>query len=94
MSNDVRATSATVKDAVLFVSLEDGRVLHVPLESFPRLRGATSQQLLNFRLIGRGQGIHWPDLDEDLSVRHLVPQPDAPVVFREQDEWTPEEPHA
>lgn len=67
-----KAIAATVKDDVLFVSLDDGRVLQVPLESFPRLQATTPQKLQNLRLIGHGQGIHWPDLDEDLSVRGLL----------------------
>jgi hypothetical protein len=56
----------------LVVHLEDGRTLLVPLEWFPRLRDATAAQLASFKLVGRGVGIHWPELDEDLSVRGLL----------------------
>ncbi len=56
----------------LVVHLEDGRVVHVPLEWFPRLRDADEGQRANWRLIGHGVGIHWPQLDEDLSVRGLL----------------------
>ena len=58
------------------VHLEDGRTILVPLEWFPRLRDASSAQLAHYRLVGQGIGIHWPDLDEDISVRGLL-LPDA-----------------
>jgi uncharacterized protein DUF2442 len=54
------------------VALEDGRELSVPIEWFPRLRKATSAQRRNWRLIGHGEGIHWPDVDEDVSVLGLL----------------------
>jgi hypothetical protein len=54
------------------VHLEDGRVIHVPLEWFPRLRDANDADRAQWRLIGRGIGIHWPKLDEDISVRGLL----------------------
>jgi hypothetical protein len=56
----------------LVVHLEDGRVLHVPLEWFPRLRDANDQQRADWRMIGRGVGVHWPQIDEDISVRGLL----------------------
>lgn len=56
----------------MFVHLSDGREIGVPLEWFPRLREASSEQLHNWRLIGRGTGIHWPDVDEDISVEGLL----------------------
>jgi hypothetical protein len=56
----------------LVVHLEDGRSLSAPLEWFPRLRDARPDQRENWRLIGAGVGIHWPDLDEDLSVGALL----------------------
>jgi len=56
----------------LIVRLEDGRVVHVPIQWFPRLRNATPEELADWRLIGRGVGIHWPKLEEDLSVRGLL----------------------
>lgn len=67
-----RAMDVRLTDDTLIVAFEDGRVLHVPLEWFPRLRSATPEQRANFRLIGRGVGIHWPELDEDLSVQGLL----------------------
>ena len=54
------------------VPLSDGRAISVPLEWFPTLRNATEKQRNNWRLIGNGVGIHWEDLDEDLSVEGLL----------------------
>ena len=48
--------------------LEDGRVITVPLAWYPRLLHATAEQRRNYQWIGQGEGIHWPDLDEDLSI--------------------------
>lgn len=56
----------------LIVSLIDGRKVTVPLVWFPRLAGATKAQLENYELLGDGEGIHWPDIDEDLSVAGLL----------------------
>ena len=59
-------------DEMMHVQLTDGREISVRLEWFPRLRDATEAQRNNWRLIGRGIGIHWEDLDEDLSVEGLL----------------------
>jgi hypothetical protein len=56
----------------MYVQLSDGREIAVPLEWFPGLRNATDKQRNNWRLIGKGVGIHWNDLDEDLSVEGLL----------------------
>lgn len=56
----------------LFVSLLDGREIRVPLEWFPKLKEASAAERQNFRLIGHGIGIHWPDIDEDISVTSLL----------------------
>lgn len=58
------------------VHLLDGRSLTVPLEWFPRLRDATTEQRARFEFSGHGYGIHWPELDEDLSVPGLLGLPD------------------
>jgi hypothetical protein len=60
----------------LVVRLEDGRSLTVPLEWFPRLRNASPEQRDGWELIGRGVGIRWPTLDEDISVAGLLGFPD------------------
>lgn len=66
------AVDVWVDDAALRVSLDDGRELSVPLEWFPRLRDASASQRAKWRLIGIGEGIHWPEIDEDISVRGLL----------------------
>jgi Protein of unknown function (DUF2442) len=71
-ANEPRAASARVTAADLIVTLVDGRTVSVPLAWFPSLHGATPAQRTNLRLIGRGYGIHWPDLDEDLSIKGLL----------------------
>jgi len=65
------AVDVAVTPTVLRVTLDDGRELLVPIEWFPRLRDASDTQRADWRLIGRGEGIHWPSIDEDLSVRGL-----------------------
>ncbi len=71
------ARSVELSNGVMRVELEDGRRLEVPIEWFPRLRDATPEQRRDLRLIGGGIGIHWPQLDEDLSVRGLLyPHPE------------------
>lgn len=66
------AVDVSCTDAALRVVLADGREVVAPLEWFPRLRDATPEQRANWRPIGRGVGIHWPDVDEDLSVAGLL----------------------
>jgi hypothetical protein len=66
------ATRVEFTQDSLVVHLEDGRTVTAPLEWFPRLRDASDANRANWRLIGRGVGIHWEDLDEDLSVRGLL----------------------
>lgn len=67
-----RAVSVEAVAGELVVHLEDGRTVSVPLEWFPRLRDATVAQLADWHLVGQGIGIHWTQLDEDLSVRGLL----------------------
>ncbi len=68
----VLATGVRLDAERLHVQLSDGREISAPLEWFPSLRNATEQQRNNWRLIGRGVGIHWEDLDEDISVEGLL----------------------
>lgn len=67
-----RATMAHCTNDELVVSLNDGRVLSVPLAWFPRLAHATSEQLAEMELLGDGEGLHWPAVDEDISVAALL----------------------
>jgi Protein of unknown function (DUF2442) len=69
---DATAIDVRVTDDSLRVVLADGREVSVPLAWSPRLAEATNEQRKNWRLIGRGQGIHWPDVDEDISVASLL----------------------
>ena len=57
---------------MMHVRLLDGREINVPIEWFTKLRSATEEQRKNWRLIGRGIGIHWEDIDEDISVASLL----------------------
>src|SRR5688500_8356944 len=66
------ATSVSVSDDTLAVDLADGRTISVPLEWFPRLVHAAAAERSSFRISGAGDGIHWPDLDEDVSVAGLL----------------------
>jgi hypothetical protein len=61
-----------VSDDFLTVDLTDGRTVSVPTNWFPRLSHGSEAERRNWRLIGRGEGIHWPDLDEDISVESLL----------------------
>ncbi|MES2662522.1 MAG: DUF2442 domain-containing protein [Pseudomonadota bacterium] len=67
-------TAETIEftDAELIVSLTDGRTIIVPIAWFSRLSHSTKEQLENFELLGDGEGIHWPQIDEDLSVKGLL----------------------
>jgi hypothetical protein len=66
------AQSVEFTDDDLTVSLVDGRKITVPLVWFPRLAEATKAQLESYELLGDGEGIHWPEIDEDLSVVGLL----------------------
>ena len=72
MRLDATAIGVSVTDDHVVVVLADGRELAAPLASFPRLLEAAPDQRRNWRLIGRGHGIHWPDVDEDISVASLL----------------------
>jgi len=67
-----QAMQVSVTEDSLVVDLTDGRTLSVPLAWYPRLLHGAPEERANWRLIGRGEGIHWPDLDEDLSVEGLL----------------------
>ncbi len=62
------AQNVTITEDSLIVDLTDGRTITVPLAWYPRLLHGTPEERSNWRLIGNGEGVHWPDLDEDLSV--------------------------
>jgi hypothetical protein len=66
------ARNVTVRNETLSVELVDGRLISVPLSWFPRLVHATRKERNTWRLIAGGRGIHWPDVDEDISVANLL----------------------
>jgi hypothetical protein len=67
-----RAETVTTSDDALTVELSDGRTISVPLAWYPRVLHGTPEERSNWRLIGGGVGIHWPALDEDISVENLL----------------------
>lgn len=70
--NEMAASEVSFSEDMICLSLQDGREVKTPIEFYPRLAHATKKQLMNFKLMGGGTGIHWPDLDEDLSVESIV----------------------
>ena len=66
------AQDVTVAENELSVSLLDGRTITVPLAWYPRLLHASQAQLANWEILGNGEGIRWPDVDEDLSIAGLL----------------------
>ena len=66
------AENVSVTEDTLSVDLSDGRTISVPLAWFPRLMYGTRKERGNWRLIGKGHGIHWNDLDEDISIENLL----------------------
>jgi hypothetical protein len=72
---DPTAVAVEISDVALRIVLSDGREVSAPLAWFPRLRDGTPEQRGAWELVGRGHGIHWPELDEDVSVRALMGRP-------------------
>jgi len=66
------AENVTITDDTLSVDLSDGRTISVPIAWYPRLSHAKPKERENWKLIGRGHGIHWEDIDEDISVEGLL----------------------
>lgn len=77
---DERVHDVRVTDDLLIVALADGRTISVPLAWYPRLAAATPRQRANWTRAGAGFGIHWPDLDEDLTTEGLLRGCPAPGV--------------
>ncbi|HEX8146626.1 MAG TPA: DUF2442 domain-containing protein [Pyrinomonadaceae bacterium] len=72
LAAEARAQNVAVTDDTLSVDLSDGRTISVPLAWYPRLLNGTPEERNNWRFIGGREGIHWPDLDEDISVENLL----------------------
>ncbi len=74
-----------VTEELLIVELADGRTLSVPLSWYPRLWHGRPEERRNWHLIGQGEGIHWPELDEDISVESLLlgrPSNESPASLK------------
>jgi hypothetical protein len=85
IDNSAIATSVSVRDDTLTVDLADGRTIAAPLAWYPRLAHGTLNESQNSRFIAGGHGIHWPDLDEDISVSNLLagqPSGESQVSFK------------
>jgi len=72
VSVDARVKDVTVTDELITFHLMDGRVISVPLAWSWRLSESTPEQRKNFEIIGDGQGVHWPEVDEDLSAEGML----------------------
>jgi hypothetical protein len=77
-----RATDVSTTDDELIVHLADGRTIIVPLSWYPRLLNANAEQRRDYRLLGDGEYIHWPQVDEDLTVAGLLRGTPAPQKSR------------
>ena len=77
-SNDPRILSVEVTDDLITAYLADGRTISVPLVWSWRLANATPEQRQRFEIIGTGQGVHWPDIDEDISAIGMLTGTPAP----------------
>jgi hypothetical protein len=90
MANNPAAFDVRVSDEALRVILSDGRELIVPISWFPRLSHAEPNDRELWELIGQGHGIHWPELDEDISVENLLqgqPSGEGARSFAHWTEW-------
>ena len=67
-----KAQSVVITDDSVIVDISDGRTISVPLAWYPRLLHSVPEELNRWRLIGNGEGIHWPDLDEDIGIEGLL----------------------
>jgi len=78
---DERVKTVHIEEDMLTVDLMDGRIISVPLTWYPKLFNATKEQLSKWEIAGAGYGIHWPDLDEDLSTEGLLRGAPAPKTL-------------
>jgi hypothetical protein len=78
LTADERVMDVKITKDALSVDLRDGRTITVPLAWYPRLFNATTAQCKNWQIAGGGYGVHWPDIDEDLSTEGLLRGAPAP----------------
>lgn len=86
------AENVKVTEDTLSVDLSDGRTISVPLEWFPRLVHATPEERNNWRFIGRGHGIHWEDIDEDINVEGLLAGKPSGESLKSFKKWLSQRP--
>jgi hypothetical protein len=79
--SDERVKNISINDEMLVVNLMDGRIISVPLAWYPVLFNASPEQLSKWEIAGGGYGIHWPELDEDISTEGLLRGAPAPKRF-------------
>ncbi|MCX6036527.1 MAG: DUF2442 domain-containing protein [Chloroflexi bacterium] len=90
-----RAKTVSIAEDTLKIELCDGRIISAPLNWYPRLLHGTPEERANWRLIGQGEGIHWPDLDEDISAENLIygqPSGESQKSFQKWQESRPRAP--
>jgi len=86
-SRSATATRADIDADTITVELSDGRTISAPLSWYPRLYHGTDAERGQWRLIGQGHGLHWPDLDEDISVENLLAGKPSGESQRSLREW-------
>ena len=92
--DEIRVLRINSTADTLIVDFEDGRSVHLPLMWYPRLYRATQAQRDNYQLMGRGYGVHWPDVDEDLSARSLaLGKPSVEFLKQQKLAFSGEEPN-
>ncbi len=91
-TREALAVAVEVTDDALIVHLDDGRTITTPLAWYPRLVFATPEERNNCEILGRGTGIHWPDLDEDLSVAGMLAGRPSQEGARSLKRWKEEMP--
>lgn len=85
LTAEAKAQKVMVTDDTLAVDVNDGRTISVPLAWYPRLLHGTPEERNNWRFIGEKEGIHWPDLDEDISIENLLmgkPSGESQISFK------------
>ncbi len=95
MASSILTANVTIQnvettDESIRVSLSDGRVVTVPISWYPRLSHARPEHRAQWELIGQGHGIHWPELDEDISVENILfgqPSGEGPRSFARWKDW-------
>ena len=90
LTSNPRAVALEITDEILTISLEDGRVVNVPISWYPRLSNALPEHRVVWEFIGGGHGIHWPELDEDISVENVLlgqPSGEGARSFAKWKQW-------